>query len=121
MKKIATKISGYAILGLMLILAFSVFKNSSRRSLISAQIEGEKAKLVKIQADNTKIQDELAQAQNPNFIEQEVRDKLGLGKAGEAIVVLPDAEILRKLAPQMPKEDDTLPDPNWKKWEKLFF
>ncbi len=77
--------------------------------------------MAKIQADNNKLQEELAQTQNPNFIEKEVRDKLGLGKTGEAIVVLPDADTLRKLAPQMPTEVDTLPYPNWKKWEKLFF
>jgi hypothetical protein len=42
-------------------------------------------------------------------------------KEGEVIVVLPDEDILRKLAPLLPTEENTLPEPNWKKWEKLFF
>jgi cell division protein FtsB len=121
MKKIMSKIGGYAIWGLILILALSVFKSIGRTTQINAQIQAEKAKLDKIQSDNNKLQGELAQAQSPNFIEKEVRDKLGLGKAGEAIVVLPDADTLRKLAPQMPAEVATLPDPNWVKWKKLFF
>jgi cell division protein FtsB len=121
MKKIFGKIGIYAIWGLILILALSVFKNIGRTAQISNQIRTEKAKLSKIQADNNKLVEELAQTQNPNFIEKEIRNKLGLGKAGEAIVVLPDAEILRKLAPQTPSEVDTLPDPNWLKWKKLFF
>jgi cell division protein FtsB len=121
MKKILGKIGVYAIWGLILILALSVARNVSRDAQINAQIKAEKAKLAKIQADNNKLIQELTQTQNPNFIEKEVRDKLGLGKTGEAMVVLPDEETLRKLAPQMPVEIDTLPDPNWGKWEKLFF
>ena len=93
----------------------------SRTTQINSQIQAEKAKLAKIQADNNKLTEELALTQNPNFIEKQVRDKLGLGKEGEAIVVLPDAEVLRKLAPQRQSEVDILPDPNWKKWAKLFF
>ena len=121
MKKILGKIAGYAVWGLILILALSVLKNVKRDAQINNQVQAEKVKLAKIQADNDKLTQELAQTQNPNFIEKEVRDKLGLGKEGEAIVVLPDEDTLRKLAPQMPLEVDTLPDPNWVKWEKLFF
>jgi len=121
MKKVLGKIAGYAVWGLILILALSVLKNISRDAQISSQIQAEKAKLAKIQADNNKLIQEVAQTQNPNFIEKEVRDKLGLGKTGEAMVVLPDEDTLRKLAPQMPVEVDTLPDPNWVRWEKLFF
>jgi len=121
MKKIFGKIGIYAIWGLIIILSLSVIQNVSRNAQINAQIQAEKAKLAKIQADNDKLTQELTQTQNPNFIEKEVRDELGLGKAGEAIVVLPDADTLRKLAPQTTIEVDTLPDPNWVKWEKLFF
>lgn len=120
MKKIFGKIGIYAIWGLILILTLSVFRNISRASQINSQIQAEKAKIAKIQADNDKLEEEVAQAKSPSFIEKEVRNKLGLGKAGEAIVVLPDADTLRKLAPQMPTEVDTLPDPNWRKWIQLF-
>ena len=121
MKTILNKVGGYAIWVLIVILSLSVFKSFGRTAQIKAQIEAEKAKLAKIQAENNKLQEELVQTQNPNFIEKEVRNKLGLGKQGEAIVVLPDADILRNLAPKKVVEVDTLPDPNWKKWEKLFF
>jgi cell division protein FtsB len=121
MKKFLGKIAGYAIWGLILILALSVARNVSRDAQINTQVQAEKAKLAKIQADNNNLIQEIAQTQSPDFIEREVRDKLGLGKEGEATVVLPDDDTLRKLAPQMPVENDTLPDPNWVKWEKLFF
>lgn len=121
MQKIIGKLGIYAIWGLIIILSLSLIRNISRDKQINAQIQAEKSKLAKIQAYNKKLESDLAQAQNPNFIEKAVRDKLGLGKAGEAMVVLPDDEVLRKLAPQMPAEVDTLPDPNWVKWKKLFF
>ncbi len=37
------------------------------------------------------------------------------------VVVLPDTATLEKLAPEVPVEQETLPDPNWKKWWNLFF
>lgn len=121
MKKIIEKIAGYAIWGLIILLTISVFRNLGRSGQIKDQIQAEKAKLVKIQADNDILLNELAQAQNPNFIEKEIRNKLGLGKEGEATVVLPDTETLKKLAPKISSLVDTLPDPNWVKWKKLFF
>lgn len=121
MRKIIEKIAIYAILGLIVILALSVVGSFQRATQISSQIQAEKAKLAKIQEDNNKLRQQLVQTQKPDFIEKEVRDKLGLGKEGEAIVVLPDADTLRKLAPEAQVEADTLPDPNWKKWERLFF
>lgn len=121
MKKIIEKIVGFAIWGLVILLVISVLRNIERTTRIKNQIESEKAKLTKIQTDNNKLAEELAQTQTSNFIEKEVRNKLGLGKEGEAIVVLPDTETLKKLAPQIPTYSDTLPDPNWVKWKKLFF
>jgi cell division protein FtsB len=121
MKKIFGKIGIYAIWGLIIILSLSVIKNVERNTQINNQIQAEKTKLAKIQVDNNKLEEELAQAQSPDFIEKEVRDELGLGRTGEATVVLPDDDTLRKLAPQMPSETDSLPDPNWLKWKKMFF
>lgn len=120
MNKVGSKIAVYIIWGLILMLSLTLVKNISRAGRIRGQIEAEKRKLVKIQADNDKLATELANAQSPSFIEKEVRDKLGLGKTGEAMVVLPDEEILKKLAPTIPVESEVLPDPNWKKWVNLF-
>ena len=43
-----------------------------------------------------------------------------MAKEGEIVVILPDEHILRKLAPDREIEEEVLPDPNWKKWMKLF-
>lgn len=121
MKKTGSKIIVFAIWGLIATLSLTLVKNVVRTNQIHKQIQGERAKLAKIQADNDKLAAEVVQTQSADFVEKEMRNKLGLGKTGEAIVVLPDIEMLRKLAPQISVEVDVLPDPNWKKWLKLFF
>ncbi len=103
-----------------MLLALNLVKDIGRARQIKAQIKAERAKLAKIEADNARLEADLLHTQSPDFIEKQVRDKLGLGREGEAVVVLPDAETLKKLAPQVPVEAENLPDPNWRKWLHLF-
>lgn len=121
MKKSESKIAVFALWGLIIMLSLTLVKNVTRANQIHTQIEAERSKLIKIQTDNEKLEAQIAMTQSSEFIEREMRDKLGLGKVGETMVVLPDADSLRKLAPVISVEVDTLPDPNWKKWMKLFF
>ncbi|EKE12995.1 MAG: hypothetical protein ACD_13C00107G0005 [uncultured bacterium] len=112
---------GYAIWFLAVLLSISTVRNIGRVVSIRKQVEAERQKVEKMQADNAKLQTQIAEAQGQDFIEKQIRNKLGLTKEGEAMVVLPDESIVRSLAPSLTSEEETLPDPNWKKWEKLFF
>jgi cell division protein FtsB len=114
------KIIGIAIWILIIFLLISTVKNLQKVANINRVVQAEKDKVEKMKEENTALQAQITQIQSPEFIEGQIRNKLGLVKPGEAIVILPDAETLKKLAPQMPIEENTLPDPNWKKWEKLF-
>lgn len=75
----------------------------------------------KIGEENEELSQRVATFKSEAFIEKQLRDKLGLAKEGEIIVVLPDEETIKKFAPSNEKEEEILPDPNWKKWFKLFF
>jgi cell division protein FtsB len=119
-KNLPKKALGYATWILVFVLLFSTVKNINRVASIRSQVEKERQKVEKMQADNRKLEEQVAEVQGSEFIEKQIRDKLGLVKPGEAIVVLPDAEILKKLVPQKSTEEDSLPDPNWKRWMKLF-
>ncbi|MBI2007373.1 MAG: septum formation initiator family protein [Candidatus Blackburnbacteria bacterium] len=59
--------------------------------------------------------------ESDEFIEKEAREKLGLAKPGETVVVLPDEDILRRLAPKL--ESESFPEelPIWKRWVEMFF
>jgi len=105
---------------LVFLLLISTVKNIGRVGSINKAVQSEKDKVEKMKQENAELEAQIAQTQGSAFIEKQIRDKLGLAKAGEAIVVLPDVEILKKLAPRIPVEENTLPDPNWKKWIHLF-
>lgn len=61
------------------------------------------------------------QVQNDEFIEKEAREKLGLAKEDETVVVLPKEEILKRLAPKPEGESMDKPFPIWRRWVELFF
>jgi len=75
---------------------------------------------VKIREENEELEAKLEILRSDEYQEKQLRDKLGLAKEGELIVVLPEDEVLRNLAPKHVEEEETLPDPNWKKWAHLF-
>lgn len=119
-RKTTSRAVGFAIWILIVILVISLLRNLGGAGRIKSDIAAEQARLKKMQEDNARLESEVTQAQSQGYIESQIRDKLGLAKEGEAIVVLPDNDTLKKLAPQMPSEIDSLPDPTWKKWLKLF-
>ncbi len=120
MKQIITKIGNYLVWLLILLLALSVIRNIGRVALVRSEVQKAREKVAKIEAENAVLEKEVEKAQSEVFIEKQIRDKLGLAKEGEAIVILPDEEVLRKLAPNPYQDENSLPDPNWKRWLKLF-
>jgi cell division protein FtsL len=117
----AKKLLGYAIWVFVVILLISTVRNINSVRNIQSQVDSEKLKVEKMKEENAQLQAQINQAQSSDYIEKQIRDELGLAKPGEAIVVLPDPDVIRKLAPVTPVEEDSLPDPNWVRWEKLFF
>ncbi|QQG41777.1 MAG: septum formation initiator family protein [Candidatus Woesebacteria bacterium] len=114
------KLGGYAIWVLVVLLTLSLVQNIGKVKRIRGEIAAEKAKIAKMKAANEVLANQVAEAQKPEFIDKEIRNKLGLVKTGETIVVLPDGDVLRSLAPKIEIDLETLPDPNWKKWVQLF-
>lgn len=71
--------------------------------------------LLRVEAENKKLKDQLSQVQSPEFIERQAREKLGLVKEGETVVFLPEASASAS------QSASTQNLPNWKKWIRLFF
>ena len=118
------KLKGYLRYVLLLISALFVLsfaRNIARINRATSKIEEAQENVEKLKQDNRKLKERLESVKTQEYREKQLRDKLGLAKEGEVVVVLPDEEILRKLAPSYEEEEETLPDPNWKKWLKLFF
>ena len=107
-----------------ILVVFLVFgaigRNIRKIGLIRERIEQERMVVAKMEAENKKLQEKILATQDLNFLEREARNKLGFIKEGEVVVVLPDEEILKKLAPQAQIIENEGLDPNWKQWLKLF-
>ena len=105
---------------IFMILASSLIKSLKRIKEGNTVIEKTKVKLEKINEENKKLAEQLEVTLSEEFIEKQLRDKLGLAKEGEIIIILPEASIVKKLAPQIPEEEEVKPKPNWRKWLELF-
>ena len=81
------------------------------------QVSVRRAVLSQEQDKNRRLQNKLKEATSASFIEQEARDKLGLAKPGETIILMgtpaPGGDL-----PQNPGE---APLSRWQRWWKLFF
>lgn len=103
-----------------LILASSSLKSINRIREGDLLIEKTKVRLEKVNQENQKLTEQLQITESEEFVEKQMRDKLGLAKEGEIIIVLPEAEIVKKLAPTLPKDEEVKLKPNWQKWLELF-
>lgn len=105
---------GLTVVSLILILTLS-------RSIVSVWQKGDvvrqrQLELARIEAENQALKRQLAESQSQDFVEREAREKLGLSKPGEAVVLMPPATEAAKML-----EDLGKPVPNWEQWRRLLF
>lgn len=100
------------VVGLFLIVNFS----RSIGELLKAgeRVKDEEKKLQELEKKNEDLNKKLEEVQSSNYLEKMARDKLGLVKEGEVVVILPP---LPSSEPATSKENLS----NWQKWWKLFF
>ena len=110
----------YFLIGISLIFLFSLIRNISRISDAKETVDTAKQRIEQLRLENEELEKQVEKVATEAFIEKNLRDKLGLAKEEEIVVVLPDEEILKRLVPQREEEEVFLPDPIWKKWLKLF-
>ena len=103
-----------------ILLGISFVRNISRTISIEKKVREKEKRVEKLKEENEQLEKRLEEVSNDSYIERQLRDSLGLAKKGETVIILPDKEVLKSLAPKMEEEEDVLPDPNWKKWMELF-
>lgn len=80
-----------------------------------SRVDGSKLELLKAEEENLKLKSRLSEVQSPNFVEKEAREKLGYGRPGEVIVLLPKEE-----SDQSQKKTNSEDTPIWKRWWDLY-
>ncbi|HLD92468.1 MAG TPA: septum formation initiator family protein [Patescibacteria group bacterium] len=119
-QKLVNIIGLIASVVIFLILVSSLIKSLKRINEGKALVKRNEAKLEKIQKENERLEEQLKIIQSDEFVEKQLRNKLGLVKEGEIVVVLPEADIVKKLSPIIPEEEEVKPKPNWQRWIELF-
>ncbi len=114
-------ITNILIIVVIILLSLSLLGSITRILGANQKLTQANNKILAAQKEQEDLKKKVAEAKSQEFIERQARDKLGLVKEGDIVVVLPDAQTLKLLAPTHEKEENFLPDPNWKKWVKLFF
>lgn len=107
---------------LTILLAGSFFQNLSIIGEVKARINKARIEKDNLQAQNSELKSELSEASSAFYSEKQARDKLGLAKEGEIVLVLPEGNKLESLSPLsdfVEKEEEWIP--NWRKWLDLFF
>ncbi len=115
-----TKIANWIFLIAAVILSISLIQNINHVAHSGDKITEAQNRIKELEKEQKELQINLQIVKSDDFIEKQLRDKLGLAKKGELVVVLPDPQIVKKFAPHEEEEEITLPDPNWRKWLKLF-
>ncbi len=105
---------------IVLILCISLIRSILKISGSGQKITDQEASVENLKKQNVDLQKQLENVKGMQFIESVARDKLGLARQGDIVVVLPDEATLKSLAPKMPEEKFSLPDPIWQRWLKLF-
>jgi cell division protein FtsB len=113
--------SEYLLILLSVLLVISLARNILKITSADKKIEESESELEELKIESQELKVEVKALQSEEHIEEQLRDKLGLAKEGEIVLVLPDEEILKKLAPRQVNEEEALPNPLWKKWLDLFF
>lgn len=72
--------------------------------------------LAKLEAENRELTKTLAETEKPAFVEKVAREKLGLVKPGETVVL-----VEKSGQPAAISSQQEVSVPNWKRWWRLFF
>ena len=79
-----------------------------------------KVEVTSLEKENEELMEKVRETESQGFDEKEIRDKLGLAKPGEAVVVIPE-EMLRKGVGEFDEREFEFDEMVWKKWAALFF
>lgn len=76
-------------------------------------------KVFNLENKNKDLEKRLTEVQSEEFIEQQARNKLGLGKAEETIIIIPDEKLKEVLGAS--KSAQAVRLPNWLGWWRVFW
>lgn len=74
--------------------------------------------LFRLEAKNRQLKEKLSKLKSTEFLEEQARNKLGLAKAGETVVVIPEEKLKSILGASQSAQ---IRLPNWLGWLQVFW
>lgn len=81
------KLTGFVLFGLLAYMVFSFSQGFYQAYQLKQEIRVLEAELTEVQAKNNRLAEEFAYSQTPEAIEKIAREKLGLIKPGEMVIM----------------------------------
>ncbi|OGE44111.1 hypothetical protein A3B45_04130 [Candidatus Daviesbacteria bacterium RIFCSPLOWO2_01_FULL_39_12] len=91
---------------------FNALKSEERLSLATETLH-------KLEIENKQLKQRLGEISSREFIEEQARNKLSLGKKGETVVIIPEEKIKQALGSTESTQPKRLP--NWLGWLRVFW
>ena len=109
-----------AVLSLWSLIGFvSQVISSAQMERRKEELRAENAKLV---AENTQLQDRIAEAKSPDYADRIAREQLGYARDGDTVILPTLPQPTTALAnPAQPPLPAKALDPNWRRWVNAFF
>ena len=109
-------------LGLIILISLLVAYNLVTQ-IMEATKSGERLSqaaesVYKLEAKNKQLKTKLSQIKSPQFIEEIARNKLGLSKKGETVVIIPEEKLKLVMGASQSAEVRLS---NWLGWWRMFF
>lgn len=107
-----------SIIIVVLVIAYNLLIQITQAVKSGERLSEATEQLYNLQKKNQELKKKLLQIQSPDFIESQARDKLGLSKAGETVVIIPEDKLKLLMEASAPAQ---IRLPNALGWWKVFF
>lgn len=102
----------------VLIIAYNLISQTMQALKSGERLTEAAVELQSLENKNKELKKNLEYINTQEFIEKQARDKLGLAKKGETVVIIPDEKINQVLGASKNPKLERLP--NWQGWLRLF-
>ena len=111
----------WIVLALSLFLIVSMGRSTFELLGRGDAVKEAEARVRELEAEQARLLEVKERVESQEFMEKEAREKLGLAKPGEVVVVLPSDDVLRRLAPEFDQEHFAEEEPIYQRWLRMFF
>lgn len=106
------------IIIVVLVIAYNLINQIIEATKSGERLSQAADAVYKLEVKNKNLKQKLAEIQSPQSLEEIARDKLGLSKKGETVVVIPEDKLKLVLGASQSAQ---IRLPNWLGWLKVFF